>query len=329
MNRASREPLFDLMSYARHGPGGRDRLSPAQIEQIARTTSRTPEVMLKVLPTAATSLKAVRKHIEYIGRDGDLNLETDDSDKIRGVDLADDLLEDWDLDLDDHRRRSDLVATRGKGPPRLVHKLMFSMPAGTPPDKVLGAVRNFCREEFALKHRYVMALHTDEPHPHVHVVLKAVSEQGERLHIRKATLREWRSEFARHLRELGVPANATQRFVRGETKPQKTDGIYRAALRGQSTHMRNRAEAVATELLKGTRVTEPAKAALVRTRSDVESAWGGVSEALRSAGRSDVAAEVGRFIDRLEPPRTDRERIEAALIQRAREPRVQKQSKTL
>jgi hypothetical protein len=29
-----------------------------------------------------------------------------------------------------------------------VHKLMFSMPPGTPPQKVLEAVRNLCREEF-------------------------------------------------------------------------------------------------------------------------------------------------------------------------------------
>jgi hypothetical protein len=45
------------------------------------------------------------------------------------------------------------------------------MPAGTPPDKVLAAVKNFAREEFALKHRYTMVLHTDVPHPHAHVVV--------------------------------------------------------------------------------------------------------------------------------------------------------------
>ena len=68
----------------------------------------------------------------------------------------------------------------------LVHKILFSMPAGTPPKKVLEAVKDFAREEFALKHRYAMVLHTDEPHPHVHMVVKAVSEQGVRLNIRKA-----------------------------------------------------------------------------------------------------------------------------------------------
>jgi hypothetical protein len=68
---------------------------------------------------------------------------------------------------------------------------MFSMPPGTPPDKVLGAVRNLAREEFWGQHRYALALHTDEAHPHVHLVLKAVSEQGVRLNIKKATLRHW------------------------------------------------------------------------------------------------------------------------------------------
>jgi hypothetical protein len=35
----------------------------------------------------------------------------------------------------------------------------------------LNAVRRFAREQFELQHRYVMALHTDEPHPHVHRVV--------------------------------------------------------------------------------------------------------------------------------------------------------------
>jgi len=106
----------------------------------------------------------------------------------------------------------------GRRAPKLVHKLVFSMPAGTPADKVLLATQGFCREQLALKHRYVMALHTDEPHLHVHVVIKAISEQGERLNIRKATLRQWREEFATQLRRVGVAANATPRFVRGETR---------------------------------------------------------------------------------------------------------------
>jgi hypothetical protein len=116
--------------------------------------------------------------------------------------------------------------------------LMFSMPPGTPPNKVLAAVENFAREEFGMQHRYVMALHTDEPHPHVHVLVKAMSEQGVRLNIRKATLRMWRSEFARHLRDQGVRANATERLARGRIGRALSTEVYRGNERGSLTRIR-------------------------------------------------------------------------------------------
>ena len=224
-SQAYSQPLFDLFSFARRGPGRRDHLSPGEVQQVARTVRRTPEVMVKVLRKSANTLSAVRKHLEYIGRKGDLDIETDDGERLRGTRVGKDLVEDWDLDLDEYRRKSDLTATPRKEPPRLVHKVIFSMPEGTPPEKVLSAVKNFAREELGLKHRYAMTLHTDEPHPHVHLVIKAMSEQGERLNIRKATLRQWRAEFARHLRAVGVEANATQRHIRGDATPRKPDGI--------------------------------------------------------------------------------------------------------
>src|SRR4029077_10370176 len=183
---------------------------------------------------------------------------------------------------------------------------------------VLEAARNFAREEFALKHRYALVLHTDEPHPHVHLVVKAVSEQGERLNIRKATLREWRREFARHLRDQGIAANATERAVRGENRTHKTDGVYRAAERGDSTHMRARAEGMAAKLLRSNILVEPAKSKLLETRNEVERGWHAVSDILRSHGQPELAAQVRRFVSELAPPRTDNEYLAAALRQRSR-----------
>ncbi len=45
------------------------------------------------------------------------------------------------------------------------------MPAGTPLQKVLTAVRALALDEFQGQRRYAMVLHTDELHPPMHLVL--------------------------------------------------------------------------------------------------------------------------------------------------------------
>jgi hypothetical protein len=322
------EPLLDIVSYGRGGPretGG--RLTPVQLEQIQRTVRRTPEAVVKVLSRASNDLKAAGKHMDYIGRNGELELETDDGDHLSGR-IGRDILDDWDLDLDDVRRQATLAVTKGRKPPKIVHKLMFSMPPGTPPGKVLGAVRNFAREEFWGQHRYAFTLHTDEPHPHVHLVLKVLSEQGVRLNIKKATLRHWRSEFARNLRLLGVQVNATERAVRGETRKAKKDGIYRASLRGDSTHVRAQAEAVAADRGRGTSRAEFGKRTLVETRRQVEGGWRAITSLLAKDGNHDLARDVQRFVEQMPSAETEREWIADELQQRIRAPLVREQHPT-
>lgn len=307
------EPLLNIASYARGGPRAADRLTPSQIEQIRLTVNRAPEAVVKVLPRSSNDLKAVGKHIDYIGRRGNLELEGDDGERLQGR-VADALLEDWDLDVDDVRRQGSLAAASKRTPPKLVHKLMFSMPPGTPPQKVLSAVRNFAREEFYGQHRYALVLHTDEPHPHVHLVLKAVSEQGVRLNIKKATLRHWRSQFASHLRGLGVAANATERAVRGESRSARKDGIYRASLRGESTYMRLQAEAAATNLESNKNQSREAKAQIETTRTSVVRGWGAVAKQILDSGDRMLAAQVVDFVRKMAPPTIDIEFTARAVL---------------
>ena len=276
----ARAPLLDIVSYGRRGPGRRDTITPAQRDHIERIVRRSPEVMIKV-SGGGRSLKAVKDHIEYIDREGSLDLETDEGERLSGDEAAKRLIEDWDLDLDLHRRQATVDVTERRKPPRLVHNLIFSMPAGTPPEKLLSAVREFAQEEFALQHRYAMVPHTDQKHPHVHVVVKAMSEEGVRLNIRKATLRNWRQEFARHLRENGIEANATDRAVRGATTNRKADGIYRAIQRGDSSHMRERIQSVHSELSTGGIRVEPGNAQLLATHRAVDQGWRRVIMAVR------------------------------------------------
>lgn len=308
-------PLLDIGSYARRGPGRRDRLSPEDLALIGRTVRRTPEVMVKVLSKDSNNLRSVARHLSYIGRRGNLELETDDGDRLQGRDTGQQLVENWDLDLDQNRQDSRLSAGRGRAP-KLVHKIILSMPPGTPAKGVLDAARNFARKEFALKHRYALVLHTDEPHPHVHLVVKAVSEQGERLNIRKPTLREWRREFARHLRDQGIAANATERAVRGETRTPMFDGIYRAAQRGASTQMRARAERIAAGVRYRADSTSTGRAKLRDTRRAIELAWRNTSDVLRRQGLSRLANDVVLFVAQMKPPRIDQEMTAAAVLRK-------------
>lgn len=313
----SGQPLLDIASYARRGPGERGRLSQEEVQLLGRTVCRTPEVMVKVLTKGGQDLKAVGRHLNYLSRDGDVVIETDDGRHLSGQGGEPELLEDWDLDLEEVRRTRELRARPGIARPKLVHKVVLSMPAGTPADGLLRAARTFARETFGAQHRYAMVLHTDEPHPHVHMVVKAVSEEGVRLNIRKATLREWRRELARHLRAQGIRANATDRAVRGATRPKLSEGMYRALQRGAS-----RSIAAQRGLgLEGRPASEAARReTLQHTRGQVEQGWMAVAETLDRQGQQDLAWYVRRFVDALPPVRTDRDLLREALNPREGRP---------
>jgi hypothetical protein len=135
---------------------------------------------------------------------------------------------------------------------------------------------------------------------------KAVSEEGVRLNIKKATLRAWRAQFAANLRELGVAANATERAVRGETRTHKLTAIYRAAERGGSSHIKRRQAEVLREasITRGT--PDPGYAEMKRTREDVVAGWRNVESNLRTSGDHALADDVQSFVDHMPPVQTER-----------------------
>jgi hypothetical protein len=265
----------------------------------------------------AKSLRGALAHVCYIDRHGQLEIESDQGEHIGGEDAAHQLLADWDLDVADAEARSPYRGSSGRKPSKIVHNVVLSMPAGTSRQKLLAASRDFAREEFALKHRYAMVLHTDQDHPHVHLVIKAMGEEGGRLNIRKATLRQWRLEFARHLRAHGVAANATERAARGQTRKSLRDGIYRAAQRGESRHVQKRLQRVAAQLRSGGLGRESSRTKLLETRDQVVRCWHAIAEKLLMDGRGPLAEQVWKFIGGMPPVATDNERIARGLQQGA------------
>jgi relaxase-like protein len=304
---------LDLVSYGRRGRHTPLQFSPEQLAQIGRTVSGVPEVMVKV-SGGGRSADAVQAHLSYIDRHGQLEVHTDQGERLQGREVADSLVDDWNLDAGKGQYRPGPKAGEKDRRPKQVHNLVFSMPAGTPPQKLLAATRKFAREKFALQHRYAMVLHTDQGHPHVHLVAKAQSEYGQRLYIRKATLRAWREDFAAYLRELGVAANATPAVLRGKPKDRKKDGIYRALRRGQSTFMRRKVERVAEELQHGRLAPESGKATLLATRGRVVEDWGATIALLRAQGLKSLAREVEGYVRQIPAVATEKELLATGLL---------------
>jgi hypothetical protein len=74
--------------------------------------------MVKVLSRGGQDLKAVGRHFAYLNRDGEVEIETDDGQRLSGKGVEKELLHDWDLDLEEHRRKSDLEAKSSRRPPK-------------------------------------------------------------------------------------------------------------------------------------------------------------------------------------------------------------------
>lgn len=308
-------PFVDLFSLGRPGPSG--RFTPDQIDYIRRTVRRAPEVMVKVTG-GGTKTGAVAAHFEYISRKGELAIETDEGNRVAGRDAQKALLNDWHLELiaGQYRGPRDARVTARKV--KLVYNIVLSMPSPTPPENVLLAARKFAREKFALQYRYAMVLHTDQPNPHVHMVVKAESEQGQRLRIDKVKLRQWREDFARMMREQGIAANATSRSIRGKVRGRTKDAIFRAQQRGASTAVRNRVIDVVKEVRSTGAIRDPARNRLVETRKTIVDNWNKTADLLDAQGERILANEARHFAQHLPPVLTDKERLAVQFLQHMR-----------
>jgi Relaxase/Mobilisation nuclease domain len=304
--------LFDIVSFGRWRPEMPGRFSLAQIAHISRTVSSSPEVMVKVTG-GGTGRGAVGAHFGYISRRGALEIETDEGEFIGYPEQQKQLLDEWHLELTAGQYRREKEGGPARRWTKLVHNIVLAMPAPTPADKVLAAARKFAREKFA-HHRYAMVLHTDQKHPHVHLVVKAENELGRRLHIDKQRLRVWREDFARLMREQGIAANATSRAVRGENKKFPREKIFKAQRYGTSTALHDRVNGIAQGLSRSRTIADPARGRLLETRKSLVSAWMKVADVLDAQGEIILAGDVRYFVKHLPTVLTDRQKLAAEFI---------------
>jgi hypothetical protein len=304
--------LFDIVSYGRSGRETPGRFSLEQIAHISRTVARTPEVMLKVTG-GGTKRGAVAAHFAYIGRRGALEIETNEGELIGRPEQYKQLLDGWHLELTAGQYRRQKEGGSARRPTKLVHNIVLSMPAPIPADRVLAAARKFAREKFS-HHRYALVLHTDQKHPHVHLVVKAENELGQRLRIDKQRLREWREDFARLMREQGIGANATPRAIRGENKKKSHERIFKAQRYGKPTALLARVNGIAQELSRCRTVADPARERLLNTRESLVATWMKAAGVLDAQGEIILAGAARYFAKHLPSVLTDRQKLAAQFV---------------
>jgi hypothetical protein len=340
---SSRPPRSNVDETGQLASGGMHDWSAIK-DKLRRTVRRAPEVVINVQGSRrgregdSASNENVLRYMMYISRQGRLLVTDEHRARIDGVDAIRATHGTWNLDMQRMRSR------RGEA----LHptfNIIFSMPAKTDPAGLLDAVQGFACEHFS-GYQYVMALHTPETepgrkkdkspdHPHVHVILRAENENGDRIYIRKGNLRAWREGFAAQLRARGIDANATSRTERGKSlktirgaewhidkhyQEKRAKGDPAQPSRAKAARLRD----AARELQEGSTEPKPWELAMAARRRDIMRDLSRNVARLRQEGDHELANQVERFMQEMPPLDTERRQMQRALIEQ-----VQKRVKEL
>lgn len=236
-------PLIPRRHPAGGGLTGQGRVkadATAIRSKLGSIVKRTPQVMVKI-SGGGKGMRQIKNHLDYISRNGKLEVEDQNGSTIKGHEELLDLHGEWQ---DGGFKVSD------ESEKREAFNIVLSMPKGTDSLAVKRAARDFAGREFA-NYQYVMVLHTfdtdpdPEPshNPHVHLCVKSRSLDGTRLNPRKGDLQRWREGFAEALRENGVEAAATNRLQRLQRDRGQKQSVRQMKQRGKTLDRGGRSNA--------------------------------------------------------------------------------------
>lgn len=212
-------------------PSKRKGITPkagSAVKNLTAAAYKAPEVMVKIpkRKNKTSGMTAAKNHVDYISRNGKLELEDQDGNKHKGKkQIHENVLNQWKkLGIPQESKYRETL------------NVVLSMPPGTPPEAVKDAAREFAKETFQ-NHHYVFVQHTDEKHPHVHICVTMRDMNGERMNPRKNDLHAWRVLFAEKLRDQGVECAATKRVHRGQWQKGVSSEIHHMTKRNAPSYV--------------------------------------------------------------------------------------------
>jgi type IV secretion system T-DNA border endonuclease VirD2 len=291
---------------------GQDRgLSPAAKAKLRRIVQRTAEAMVKVTGRSRGGAGHLKSHLDYITRNGKLQAETQDGERIVDRARLRELHDDWLL--------ANAAEQRGRSVPNAAQSvaLILSMPPGTPPDRVEAAARSWARETLGGRYDWIMARHDDTNHPHVHVTVRAVGYDGRRLAPGPDDLQAWRERFARELRRLGIEAEATPRQARGVVRKMPKAAVVGMERRGIEPRVRQRERTAAEREARAPKPPQPRDWSrdIQARQESIRRAYLGHADALDGGDAADrrLARDIRRFVADMPVPLTRRQALAVEL----------------
>jgi len=280
------------------------------LSRAKKVANRTPEVMVKVSGNTKGA-GHVQAHLDYISRNGNVEIENERGEVLKGKSAVRSLAKDWTQDAGKKRKNT-----------RETTNIVLSMPPGTEPKGVKKAVRDFAKNQFGGNYQYVMALHTDTESPHVHLTVKNLGYDGRRLHVKKGDPQVWREGFARNLERHGIAAEAT---------PRATRGVVRKGVSQVIKHMRDRGLTPATDQAKIRQLVqeitneskgEPAPARpwenkIKERQTHVRKAWLTAAKDLNQSDQAEereLATDIAQFVSAMPPLKTERHELKERLV---------------
>jgi hypothetical protein len=321
------------------GPAGG---APDRVGTLLRVARKAPEVIVKVTGTNAEA-GPLKAHLRYLATHSkDPLLEDQDGNRVEPTrEGRAELLDRWTLAMLEGRRQeiererelAALQATAARegrefvppppGPRRTIGvHIVLSMPKGSPAPEVMQAARAWAREELT-NHQYVLALHRDKDHPHVHVLVNNIGHDLRPLSRNRDDTLRWRQRFARELRARGVEAEATPRKARGvlrrpenrrvtllrEKAQAARDFSGGRVLRAKIAQAENEARGITP------RVQHPAEVRARANRARLEAGLRDAVQTLQTQGEAGqrAAHQVAHFLATLPPAETEMDRLRRAV----------------
>ena len=191
---------------------------------------RNTEVVVKIT-SCSRDYKAICRHIDYISRNGNLELLVSDIDMsdfenqyfIKGKE-GDKIKFVKEFYKDENKKKIDMRET---------YNMIFSMKDYTGDDSHFGFNPNLVRvaafktiKTLYPNNHFTLALHDDTNNPHCHICLKIKDKNEKRLDIKKKDLVILRKTFASELVKVGIEATATSKKERIENEKDITLSKY-------------------------------------------------------------------------------------------------------